>query len=99
MDVNRDREWERAYFFAPYTTKTELNRVLGFECEVCMLVELDRRDDLNLLVQVRGSKEVRVEELPRSDVEIDSVLLGRPFEPSATFRIGKANGRIWLQAP
>lgn len=97
LDVSRERQWDRAYFFAPYTPPHVINRVLGFPCKVCPFAELERRDDMALLVLVKQQKEVRVEELPREDIEVSVRLLNRPFAPSTVFRIREANGRVVVE--
>jgi hypothetical protein len=97
LDVARERGWQTAYFFGPHSTEAEMNRILGFRCETCALVDIGERDDIDILVLVKGSEGIRVEEVPRRDIEIAPDLLGRPFPPGTMFRLRAINGRLTLQ--
>ena len=80
--------WQFGYFFAPYTVEADIDATIGFHCEDCHLIELDKRDDLDLLLLVANSHVVKLEELPRSDLEIDPAILRRAFAPRTRFAIG-----------
>lgn len=86
--VKSNSPWQLAWFFAPYTTDSDIDATIGFHCQDCHLAELETRDDLQLLVLVANRQVIKLEELPRSDVDIDSAVLKRPFRPGTRFSIG-----------
>jgi hypothetical protein len=94
-----DRAWTTAYFFGPYTSNAEIDKVVGFNCDTCHLIELERRDDLNAIVLVSGKELVQVQELPRSAADIRPNLLKRSYPPDTVFNLARdSTGRFWLES-
>ena len=94
-----DKAWSTAYFFGPYTPDAEIDRVLGFPCEVCHLIDLDERDDMNAVVLIAGNQLVQVQELPRSAADIRPSLLKTPYYPNTVFKlIRDGQKRYWLES-
>ncbi|KZZ83041.1 hypothetical protein [Bacillus sp. SJS] len=59
-----DFSWEKAYIFGPYTTEDEIEKELGmpFKNES----NLEQREDMNIIVFVKGNRVIMYAEIPRS---------------------------------
>lgn len=68
-----DFDWDRLFVFAPYTPVAEMRRCLGFEWPEAGQSGIERRDDIALLVFVRGGRVVRALEFPRRSGDFSGV--------------------------
>lgn len=71
IDLNTvvDFDWDKALLFQPYTTQESMNEQLGFEFNDPS--NIDKRDDIYLLVFVSDSQVVQYVELSRQQANIE----------------------------
>jgi hypothetical protein len=75
--------WDRLYVFAPYTPHTTVDAALGFEWAKVHQIDLERRDDINVLVLTRGRSVVTYLELPRSRLDFAQISDDHTFTSSS----------------
>jgi hypothetical protein len=75
--------WDRLYVFTPYTPHTTVDAALGFEWAKVHEIDIERRDDINLLVLARGRFVVAYLELPRSRLDFAHISDDHMFTPSS----------------
>jgi len=51
--------WERLYIFPPYAMPEQIDRELGFACQSWQRADIERRDDVSLLLFVTGQRITR----------------------------------------
>jgi hypothetical protein len=59
MGVLAPFQWERLYVFPPYSSPEQIDRELGFACPSWRRADIDRRDDVTLLVFVADRRITR----------------------------------------
>lgn len=71
IDINAltDFPWDKAYIFTPYTPKEHVTKKLGFNWRNS--IGIDYRDDINLIVFVKGKRVVKYIELSRKYGDFD----------------------------
>jgi hypothetical protein len=75
--------WDRLYVFTPYTPHTTVDAALGFEWTKVHEIDIERRDDINLLVLARGRFVAAYLELPRSRLDFAHIADDHKFTPSS----------------
>jgi hypothetical protein len=66
-------EWDRLHVIPPYTASDEIDRELGFHWPSAQSTGIEQRDDIALLVFVRGAEVVRYVDFPRRDGDFSAV--------------------------
>ncbi|MBC8162876.1 MAG: hypothetical protein H7Z42_16835 [Roseiflexaceae bacterium] len=61
--------WDRLYVFTPYTPHTTVDEALGFAWAKVHELDIERRDDINLLVFTQGRSVASYLELPRNRLD------------------------------
>ena len=90
--------WQTFYAFGPYTSASEIDRILGFEWHSDSKRSLESGKGFNLLVLVNNQHVVISAEYPRNKGDFSAQALSRPFSPdTAIFRIERTpDGRAVL---
>jgi len=95
-------KWDKVYIFPPYTTRKVIDDDLGFHWKTARSIQMDLRDDVNLIVFTNDGEVVFYVEHPRSLGDIDGNYRREGYSPDeAIFTVGEgelqADGRPWLR--
>jgi hypothetical protein len=93
-----DFAWDKLFIFTPYTPTTVINKTLGFESNEIKKVEMDLREEINLLVFVKDNKLVGLVEFPRRKGDFDKISNADGFSPeTAKFTVTvEDRGESWI---
>lgn len=81
-------DWERVYFFHPYTTSDHINQTLGFHWSDADQTSIGWNDGVNLVVFARGGRVVGWFEHPRNRGDLKELATGAGFpRDGARFRV------------
>jgi hypothetical protein len=87
--------WDRMFVFPPYTPTSEISKILGASVpDVIEKIGIERREDINLLVFLDGSKIVEVSPVSRSAVDIFVGLVGISLDTSNAVFAKSSNGKL-----
>jgi hypothetical protein len=75
--------WDMMYVFTPYTPHATVDAALGFAWAKVNEIDIERREDINLLVLTRGGSVVAYLELPRSRLDFAHLSHAHVFTPSS----------------
>lgn len=97
-----DFTWDKMYVFPPYTTTESIRRTVGEDNSGIYSVNIESRDDINLLVFLEKGKVVRYVALPRrlGDFSVSDLRKQQGFNPNeVVFEVMKEKddeNRVWL---
>jgi len=94
-------DWERVYFFHPYTPHEYVHQTLGFHWDELERTSIQDNDGAVLVVFVRGGRVAGWFEHPRNRGDLTELATGVGFpRGQARFRLGRdQEGRAVLVAP
>jgi hypothetical protein len=97
-----DFAWDKMYIFPPYATTESIRRTIGEDNSGVNAVNIEGRDDINLLVFIDKGKVVQYAALPRrlGDFSISNLRKQQGFTPGeAVFQVMKEKddeNKVWL---
>jgi hypothetical protein len=96
-----DFEWDRVYIFTPYTPLKEIDEALGFQWMQARKFQLERRDDINLLVFTASGEVVGYLKYPRHYGDFSGLKNPEGYSAAeATFNVetkgSDGEGGAWL---
>lgn len=80
--------WDKLYIFAPYTPANDIEKKIGDVNATVKKINIEARDDINLLVFMLQSKVIGVVPYPRQKVDFSRIASGTPiFKEKSFFEI------------
>ncbi len=97
-----DFKWDRVYIFTSYTPTKRIDEDLGYVWQPARSINMDLRDDVNLLVFTNNGKVVFYVEHPRNLGDLDGNYKQDGYSPDeAIFKVVEGekqdNGLPWLR--
>jgi hypothetical protein len=78
-------EWDNLYIFGPYTPTNDIEQKLGANNVTVKEIDIEARDDINLLVFMLQSEVIVVVSYPRQNVDFSPVASGTPILKEESF--------------
>ena len=89
--------WDRLYFFRPYRTSDEIDKILGFEWDDVNKTVIGTYEGISLLVFMEGGKVVQYLEYPRGLADFAKLDNGMFFTPQQSCFIRDSNSYMILK--
>lgn len=89
-------EWDTLYIFGPYTPKEVINEKLGFTWFDVRAASIEYRDDIHLLVFVKGHDVVQYLEYPRNHGDFDDAYQVQADNADFELKKSKVGTENWL---
>ncbi len=91
-------DWDKLYIFGPYTPTNDIEQKIGAISVTVKEIDIEARDDINLLVFMLQSEVIVVVPYPRQKVDFSRVASGTPiFKEKSFFTIVEsADEKEWF---
>lgn len=98
MKFVNDSDWDKLYIFPPYTPTVFINKSLGFESSQLKNVDMDSREEINLLVFIKNGELKSFVEFPKRSGDFDKINRPEGFTPeTARFIVNiEDRGEPWV---
>lgn len=93
-----DFDWDHLYIFTPYTPFTFIKETIGEEADKLKKVNMDTREEINLLVFMNNGKIESYLEFPRRKGDFDKINRPEGFNPESASFIAtiEDRGEPWI---
>lgn len=93
-----DFDWDKVYIFAPHTPQKTIEQSVGGSVPSSALSDIASRDDICLMLFVKGGRVVQKAELPRGKGDFSKFTPSQSFTPeTAVFEVREEDrGEPWL---
>ncbi|MBN1898038.1 MAG: hypothetical protein JW827_04610 [Spirochaetes bacterium] len=91
-----DFSWDRVFIFPPYTSDEKISQALGFIWQDAKATGIHYRDDICLLVFIKGNTVIHYTEYPRGQGDFATLKRDRYKKNEAVFLVKEEKGWIDL---